>query len=373
MNKIILFVDNSTRCFCIFRLPIAIALKSKGYKVYVASPPPYDYYNEIFKENEIHHIPYEIGSKLSPLSDLKLCKFYFNLYKKIKPDFIIHYTIKPNIYGSIAARLLNIKTLAVVPGTGSVFKKKGLLSKIVTLLYKIAFSFPQKVWVLNNDDLQAFLKRKILNLNRIEILPGEGVNVNYYSASLNYHKNEKFIFLYMGRMLREKGVEYLAKSSFYLRDRGVKSFEIRLLGLTDGLSEDVISMEEINKWEKQGLLKYLGSNPDVREFIEGSDCIILPSFYGEGIPRSLMEASSMRKPILTTDNVGCRDIVEDGVNGLLCKSQDVEDLASKMLKMINLSEAELIKMGENGRNIVLTKFDESIIIDKYINEIQTIS
>jgi len=365
----ILFVDNSTRCFYIFRLPVAKAFQALGYEVYVASPEPYEYYKNEIEKYKIHHIPYKIGAKFSILADLKLLVTLFRIYKEINPQFVFHYTIKPNIYGSIAAKLLKIKSLAIVPGTGSVFQKRGVVSKIVELLYHFAFQFPQKVWVLNNDDLKAFLQRRIISQNRIEILPGEGVNSDYFNTTSDYKKNEIFVFLYMGRMLREKGVEYLANASALLKSRGINSFEVHLLGLVDGLSNDVINETEIRDWESQSIVKYLGSVPDVRKNIEAADCIILPSFYGEGVPRSLMEASSMKRPILTTDNVGCRDIVENGINGILCKSQNVDDLAAKMLYMIELQESELKQMGENGRNIVMNKFEESIIVERYIKEV----
>lgn len=370
--KTILFVDNSTRCFYIFRLPVAKAFHALGYKVYVASPAPFEYYKNEIEKSEINHIPYEIGAKFSIVEDLKLFATLYRIYKEIKPQFIVHYTIKPNIYGSIAAKLLRIKSLAVVPGTGSVFQRKGAISKIVELLYHFAFQFPQKVWVLNNDDLNAFLKRRIISQNKIAILPSEGVNSDYFNTTAVYKKNDKFVFLYMGRMLREKGVEYLASASVLLKSKGINSFEVHLLGLVDGLSNDVISETEIRNWERKSIVKYLGSVPDVRKNIEDADCIILPSFYGEGVPRSLMEASSMRRAILTTDNVGCRDIVENGVNGILCKSQDIEDLAEKMRYMIELPESELRKMGENGRNIILTKYDESLIVSKYVEEVNRI-
>lgn len=370
--KRILFVDNSTRCFYIFRLPVARAFKALGYDVYVASPAPFEYYKKEIEKNKIHHIPYEIGAKFSIIEDIKLCTSLFRLYKEVNPDFVVHYTIKPNIYGSIAAKLLKIKSLAIVPGTGSVFQEKGIVSKIVELLYHFAFKFPQKVWVLNNDDLQAFLQRRIISHNRIEILHSEGVNSDYYNTNSDYKKNETFVFLYMGRLLREKGIEYLANASALLKNRGIVSFEVQLLGLIDGLSNDVITETEIRDWESKNIIKYLGSVSDVRNNIEASDCVILPTFYGEGIPRSLMEASSMKRAILTTDNVGCRDIVENGVNGIMCKSQDVDDLAAKMLYMMELPEYELKKMGENGRNIILTKFEESVIVDKYINEVDGI-
>ena len=151
--------------------------------------------------------------------------------------------------------------MAVVPGTGSVFQNSGIISRIVWLLYKCAFKYPQKVWVLNEDDYRAFLLKKIVSKERLVILPGEGVDINFFSYK-EYRRNNPFIFLYMGRMLREKGVELIAKAVKLLHQKGISNFEVRLLGLVDGLSKDVISEEEIRKWEKGGpnFVPFLGSN-----------------------------------------------------------------------------------------------------------------
>lgn len=368
MNKSIFFVDNSTRCFYIFRLAVAKAFINMGYKVYVMSPPPYEYYSERIKETGAVHIPYKMNGKFSPLGDLKLLIKYWQLYKKYKPDFVIHYTIKPNIYGSIAAKINSISSVSVVPGTGFVFQKKGLVSRIVVGLYKLAFKYPRKVWVLNEDDYSAFLSRNIVEKERLDILPGEGVDTTYYKSVSIYKRHSPFVFLYMGRMLREKGVEYIAQASKILRKKGVNDFEIHLLGLVDGLSKDVISMEEIKGWEQEGLVRFLGSVPDVRKNIEDADCVLLPTFYGEGVPRSLMEACAMERAVLASDNVGCRDVVEDMYNGILCKSQDVDDLADKMEYMMSLPEEKLNVMGLNGRKKVKECFREEVIIQRYLEE-----
>lgn len=160
MSKKILFVDNSTRCFCIFRLSVAKAFVTQGYEAYVMSPAPYEEYVERIQEVGITHIPYEMGVKFSALGDLKLLFLYWNVYKQLRPDYVVHYTIKPNIYGSLAAKVNKIPSLAVVPGTGSVFQNSGIISRIVWLLYKCAFKYPQKVWVLNEDDYRAFLLKR---------------------------------------------------------------------------------------------------------------------------------------------------------------------------------------------------------------------
>ena len=335
------------------------------------SPAPYEEYVERIQEVGITHIPYEMGAKFSALGDLKLLFLYWNVYKQLRPDYVVHYTIKPNIYGSLAAKVNKIPSLAVVPGTGSVFQNSGIISRIVWLLYKCAFKYPQKVWVLNEDDYRAFLLKKIVSKERLVILPGEGVDINLFSYK-EYRRNNPFIFLYMGRMLREKGVELIAKAVKLLHQKGISNFEVRLLGLVDGLSKDVISEEEIRKWEKEGLVHFLGSVSDVRPNIEEADCILLPTFYGEGVPRSLMEACAMGRMVLATDNVGCRDVIQDGYNGGLCKPKDIEHLAFKMEMILNMPEWKIKDMGLNGRKKMIAEFAESKIVKRYLEEISEV-
>ncbi len=368
MLKKILFVDNSTRCFCIFRLSIAKAFITQGYKVYVMSPAPYETYVERIVKTGAIHIPYDMNIKISPWGDLKLLFLYWKTYRQLKPDYVIHYTIKPNIYGSLAARVNKIPSLAVVPGTGSVFQNSGMVSRMVWQLYKWAFRYPQKVWVLNRDDYRTFLMKKIVSQERLAILSGEGVDTNFFCYK-EYKRHTPFVFLYMGRMLREKGVELMAKAAVLLHQKGIKNFEIRLLGLVDGLSKDVISAAEIEHWEEEGLVRFLGSSSDVRLDIEAADCILLPTFYGEGVPRSLMEACAMGRMVLTTDNVGCRDVVQNGYNGVLCKPKNVEDLASKMEMTLLMSEQTIRDMGLNGRTKMIAEFAEKKIVKCYLEEI----
>lgn len=350
-------------------MPVARALKLAGYEVCVMTPSLDEYSKNIEREN-MNHVIYPLESKFSPIKDIKLFMFLLDQYKRLKPDYIIHYTIKPNIYGSIAAKINNIPSLAVVPGTGSIFSKKGIVPCITSILYKIAFCFPQKVWVLNKEDRNMFVAKNILKKNKIEILPGEGVDLEYFNTEHEYCKKKPFIFLYMGRMLKEKGIIYLVKASSILKEKVSDEFEIRLLGLVDGLAKDVISLEQIQEWEKCGFVKYLGSVSDVRKEIEVSDCIVLPSYYGEGVPRSLMEASALKRVIITTDNVGCRDVIEDRKTGLLCKPKDAKDLAEKMYQVMLLSEKELKEMGVNGRNKMIDEYDNRIIIKRYMDLIQ---
>lgn len=371
MSKKVLFVDNSTRCFYLFRMPVAKALIASGYEVYVMSPLPYGEYVKRLEAAGVRHIPYEMGAKFSPLGDVKLLLLYRKVYHRLKPDYVIHYTIKPNIYGSLVAGMNKTPSLAVVPGTGSVFQNSGIISFIVKLLYKWAFRYPRKVWVLNKDDYSAFLAEKIVSRERLEVLPGEGIDTDSFCYK-EYKRNSPFVFLYMGRMLREKGVEIIAKAVRKLHQDGIKDFEVRLLGLVEGLSNDVISENELRQWEEEGLVRFLGSCFDVRPVIAEADCILLPSFYGEGVPRSLMEACSTGRVVLTTDNVGCRDVVQDGYNGVLCHPRDVEDLASKMKMVLSIPEHELKSMGLNGREKMINEFAEHKIVKRYLDEIDCV-
>ena len=368
--KKIFFVDNSIRCFCLFRLSAAKAFKQIGYEIWVLTPESESIYINLILNEGIKHLSYKMSSKFSPIQDIKLLLLFRNLYKRLKPDYIFHYTIKPNIYGTLAAKLCSIPSVAIVPGTGSVFQNKGIISYVVVLLCRFAFKFPDKIWVLNKDDYKAFLSNNIVRLDKIEILPSEGIDLNYYKSNEIYCKHKPFVFLYMGRMLKEKGLEYIIEAAKLLRSRGHFDFEIHLLGLTDGLSKDVIPIETIKIWEKEKYIKFLGSVLDVRNNIEQSDCVLLPTFYGEGAPRSLMEACAMERIVIATDNVGCRDIVDDGINGFFCKVKDKNDLADKMEYVLLMPETDVKKMGINGKLKMQQEFEETIIINKYLSHIQ---
>ncbi len=370
MNNKILFVDNSTRSFTLFRMPIALEFKRLGYEVYVLSPETEDGSSEIFNQAGLNYIKYKLGRRISLLNDLKLTYTFYKLYKRLNPAYVYHYTIKPNIFGSLAARFAKLSSFSIVPGTGELFKQKNLITKIAIFLYRLAFKYVDGVWVLNSDDYENFINNKVISPQKISILPGEGVNTNHFKPTIEYKKNSPVTFLYLGRMLKEKGVEIIYKASKLLKEEKELNFQVCLLGLCDGLAKNTFSKEEIMQWHNEGAIKYLGSCTDARKHIENSDCILLPSFYGEGVPRSLMEACAMEKVIITTDNVGCREVVEDGINGLVCKIKDEKDLADKMQTIILMSEDSLKQMGKNGRNKMIQEFDEKVIITHYINNFQ---
>lgn len=368
MTNKILFVDNSANEFLNFRGFVAQMYIQEGHSVSLLCPPCFDLdvINE-FKKNGINLYFYDLRSKKSPYEDMRLLIRLVKYYRSLKPDLIIHYTIKPNIYGSMAAKICNIPCISIIPGLGSVFKTCSFTRLFVTFLYRCSLKIPYKIWVLNHDDHDFLIKKNLVsNKEKLEILPGEGIDTAFYNCSNPYKKHYPFVFLFIGRIILEKGVKVLVEAAKLLKKRGITGFQINLIGSIDGsLSSGSIKLSEIELWEKEKLIKYIGRVPNASDFIEESDCIVLPSFYGEGLPRSLMEACSMKRIIISTDNVGCRDVVDHGVNGFLVVPKDSKSLAETMIKVMTMSEKNIRNMGEAGRSKMLASYDKEIIIRHY--------
>jgi glycosyltransferase involved in cell wall biosynthesis len=340
---------------------------SMGHDVIVIAPK--DEYSPLLREEGFKYIDIDIDGKgKSIVSDLKLIGKFVSLYNQYKPDFVFHYTIKPNIYGSIACRLLSIPTIAVTTGLGYAFNKKNLFNLFIKSLYRISLLTTKEVWFLNSADKEVFLRNNIIGNRKAFVLPSEGIDSDYY-APREAAKNETFTFLLLSRLIQEKGIEEYVEASRMLKSKGVE-FQSQLLGKQEKESSKSITLATVEEWQNANIIQYLGETIDVRDFIAQADCIVLPSYYMEGVPRCLMEAMSMRKPIITTDNVGCNELVVDGVNGFMCAIKDVEDLANKMEQMVNSSTQVQKTMGDKGREMILEKFDERKIIEIYIQQLQ---
>ncbi len=352
-----------------YRLGLINALIEQGHEVYAIAPKD-EYSDELVKAG-CQYIPVEMDNwGTNPFRDIKLIFDFYKIYRSIKPDVIFHYTIKPNIYGTIAGRLLKIPTICNVSGLGTVFMKETFVTKLVKKMYKFTFRYPEKVFFQNEEDKQYFETQKLVEKGRIEILPGSGVNTDHFAPTVS-EKNGKFTFLMVSRLLYDKGVVEFIEARKQIKNNG-KIVEFQILGGIDSGHTRGIPSETIDAWVDHGLVNYLGTAKDVRPYIEKADCIVLPS-YREGTPRTLLEAASMGKPLLATDVPGCNNVVEDNVNGYLCKPKDVDDLASKMKQMVKTSDEQLLKFGQNGRDMVKSRFDEKIVIRKYLETIENLS
>ncbi|MBL0651028.1 glycosyltransferase family 4 protein [Aeromonas caviae] len=302
---------------------------------------------------------------VNPFDDIKLVILLYRYYRKLNPHFIIHYTIKPNIYGSLAAKMAGIPSLAITTGLGYTFVNDNFIAKVARKLYKMAFRYPKEVWFLNEDDRQAFLDYSLVSENKAKLLHGEGVNVSHFSPMSTSPDNNSTTFLLIARMLWDKGIgEYIDAARVIKRKYPATHF--KLLGACDVPNPSLISREQISAWESEGAVEYLGTADDVRAVIAKVDCVVLPS-YREGIPRTMLEAAAMAKPLIVSDAPGCKDVVINGKTGFLCKVKNRDSLAAAMELIINQTTQERVDMGVAGRNLVLHKFDEQVVIQKYID------
>lgn len=364
--KLIAFVSNSAWTVYNFRLEVIERLIDQGYQVAVIAPD--DEFSSLLVDKGCRFVPIQFNNKSeNPLKDIGFYYQLKKLYAQLSPDFIFHYVAKPNIYGSMAAAANNIPSISVITGLGYAFARKNWLYWVVTNLYKRALKHTKEVWFLNNEDARIFIDEKIVNIEKVKVLPGEGVNTEYYSPQYKKMKDDKepFVFLMSSRLLKSKGIGIYADAARILRK---KNYDVRfeLIGFFEKHHPDSISQEDLTKWEKEGLVHYRGYAKDVRIFLNKADCFVFPSFYNEGVPRSLMEAACMELPIVTTMNRGCKEVVLNNSTGFICNLNDPFDLADKMERMINLSNEDRIRMGKNGRSLVMRKFDVNKIVDEYV-------
>lgn len=344
------------------------ALLRQGHEVHTIAPA--DDYTHYLEEAGCTHHDVRMDSRGANLiKDMALIAELGVIYKRVKPDVILQYTIKPNVYGTLAATLLGIPVINNVCGLGTVFLKKGIVSVIAKMLYKISFRFPKKVFFQNPEDMQLFIKEKLVAADKTELLPGSGIDVSQFEPS-PFKRNKTFTFLLVSRLILDKGIMEYVDAIRILKNQGVDA-RFQLLGAKDPEHKRGIALDVIDGWIKEGVVEYLGKTDDVRPYVIASDCVVLPS-YREGSPRSLMEAACLAKPIVTTNVAGCRQVVEDGINGLLCELQSAEDLAAKMKMMIDMPVSERQIMGLNGRQKMESEFSDVIVLNKYINAMNEI-
>jgi len=344
-----------------FRLGLVRSLIDKGHEIIAVAP--YDDYSHKLKELGCKYEKVTMDSRgANPIKDFGLTIELFRIYRRIKPDVILHFTIKPNIYGTFAAKLLGIPTINNVCGLGTVFLNRGIVSFVARMMYKVAFRFPAKVLFQNDQDKKLFIDEKLIDKDIAELIPGSGIDLSkFIPAALP--QNKEFTFLLISRLIHDKGIVEYIEAIKKLNKKGIRA-KFQILGAIDEVHRRGIPKEIINSWIESDLIEYLGRVADVRNYIQNADCIVLPS-YREGTPRTLLEAAGMGRPIVTTNVAGCNNVVKDNYNGFLCTLKDVDDLAHKMEKMLNLSFEERQEFGKNGRELVEGSYDEKLVIDKY--------
>lgn len=367
MKTIIITINTSWNIFN-FRIGLLKALQKEGYKIVCVAP--HDDYSKELKNLGFEYHNIQMNNKgTNPLEDLKLIKDYYNLYKKINPDVILQYTIKPNIYGSIAARLSGKKVISNISGLGTVFLNDSLSSKIARWLYKVSL-VKNTVFFQNSEDKNLFVKNGLVKESQTGLLPGSGINTQNYKPDENYIENEKLTFMMIARLVKDKGIIEYIEAIKVIKEK-YPNEKFKLLGSLYPANPTAVSKSELNSWINDGLIEYLGHSDDVKSEILKVDCIVLPS-YREGLSRVLLEAGSLAKPIITTNTPGCKDVVDNNINGFLCEVKSSSDLVIQIEKMINLSSEDRKQMGLKSREKIVNEFEEQIVIDKYMKEIDKI-
>ena len=338
-----------------------------GFEVVTVAPP--DGYETKLEAMGCRFVPMPMdNSGTNPLRDGLLFLRYLALLRRERPDVFLGYTIKPNVYGSLACQHLGIPVINNVSGLGTAFIRDTWLTRWVKRLYRRAFRDSSTVFFQNQDDQALFVDGALVRQDQTRLIPGSGINLERFRPRPkpdDERTDGQTVFLLIARLLWDKGVGEFVEAAKIVRARYPHA-RFQLLGFLGVGNRTAVPRESVDQWVADGIIEYLGETDDVRPFIAGADCVVLPS-YREGAPRSLLEAAAMGRPIVATDVPGCRQIVDDTVNGYLCTVRDAEDLAQKLLRFASLSPMERQRMGEAGRLKAEQEFDEQLVIRAYLD------
>lgn len=353
-----------------FRAGLIRALVEDGFEV-VAAAPKDDFAPQLAALGARYvDLPMDNGGT-NPVRDAQLWWRFRQLFKAERPDVYLGYTVKPNVYGSMAAHSLGIPVVNNIAGLGAVFISQSPVTKVVKQLYRTALKRSAHVFFQNPDDRALFVDEGLVAKGVTSLIPGSGIDLNRFSPLADRGvPGEQMCFLLIARMLWDKGVGEYVDAARMIRQQ-YPNARFALLGFLDVRNPAALSRAQVQQWVDEGVVEYWGTSTDVREQIAQADCVVLPS-YREGTPRTLLESAAMGKPLVTTDAVGCKEVVDDGVNGYLCQVRSVGSLAGAMKKMIQLSAEQRSAMGQRGRQKMERQFDEQKVIDAYLGVIQRI-
>ena len=296
---------------------------------------------------------------INPEEDFKLLRNYKKLLRELKPDLVITYTIKPNVYGGFVCRMLKIPYAANITGLGTAFQGKGMLRKLVTLMYKVGLKKAKTVFFENSENRQIFIDEKIVKEEKTCLLNGAGVNLEHFGVAEYPEENGTTRFLFIGRVMKEKGIDELFKAMQLLREDGINC----VLDVVGGYEEDY--SEQIKQYENDGWLNYHGYQKDVHPFIDAAHCFVLPSWH-EGMANTNLECAAMARPVITSNIHGCLEAVEDGVTGFLCEKQNPDSLYKVMKRFCGLAVDERKQMGLSARRRMEEIFDKKKVVEDTI-------
>lgn len=366
----ILLTGNTAFKLTNFRAGLIRELRLRGHRL--SALVPRDDHFETLRDFGVDPVDLEMDRRgTSVVGEMRLLFRIWRTFRTIGPDVVLGFTIKNNIYGALAARALGIPFIPNVTGLGTAFESQGLLRHTVIRLYRSAFRDVPKVFFQNTEDRDLFVCARIVDRGRTALLPGSGVDLAEFRTAPLPGTDAAPTFLLVARMLKDKGLFEFVEASRIVQARHADA-RFRLLGPLDTESHDIVDARQLREWEDGGTVEYIGAAKDVRPHIRAADCIVLPSYYKEGTPRALIEGAAMGRPLITTNMPGCRDVVEHGRTGFVCRARDDGDLAAKMCDMVECGSAARADMGMQGRRKMEREFDEMIVIAAYLEAIKEI-
>ena len=350
----ILVLANDSVGLYLFRLDLLLELLKEN-EVHISLPNG-NYVEELEKAG-CHFIDTHLERRgMNPKKDMKLFIHYLSVLSDVQPDLVITYTIKPNIYGGLACTVKRIPYAVNITGLGTAFQGHGMLRQMVTAMYKSSLRKAKVVFFENSANRDLFIRERIVRIPQTCLLNGAGVNLEKFSY-LEYPDHDVFRFLFIGRVMKEKGVDEL----FEAMQRLIAEGQNCILDVVGPFEENY--KEKLESFEKEGWLKYHGFQEDVRPFIKECDCFVLPSYH-EGMANTDLECAASGRPIITSNIPGCKEAVINGVSGLLCESKEEESLHDAMTKMMGMEKDERIAMGLEGRKHMEASFDKKVIVEK---------
>ncbi|MDK9737721.1 glycosyltransferase family 4 protein [Vibrio sp. D404a] len=371
MNKVVLSANTSWYLYN-FRSSTINAFQKNGFKVVCLSPVD-GYSQKLVDELGCEWFHLEMDNKGSnPIKDLALVYRLFWFYRKVKPVVVFNFTIKNNIYGTWASRLNGVKAINNVSGLGTAFINNNLTSKVVKLLYRLSQPFASKVFCQNPEDMEVLISNKLVHKNKLTLLPGSGVNIYDFEPSIKVNRDvtEPFRFLFVGRMLGDKGVRELISAAHKLAESGY-IFTLDLCGFAGVDNASALSCDELKELSKSDYINWIGPSNTIAQVYANADCVVLPS-YREGMPRTLLEAGAMGLPSITTDVPGCKHVITHGFNGLLCKVKSSDSLYKKMVTMLQLDDESYSRMCLNSRSRIEKDYDEQIVVQHALDSVMKI-
>ena len=364
MSKNILVLINDISGLYSFRKEVMKAIIDAGYNVYISEPDDNEYV-KYFEDSGCHIIRTVFNRRgMNPIADFKLMLKYRKMIKTIKPLAVLTYTIKPNVYGGLACRLTKTPQIANVTGLGDAVENGGWLQKLTVFLYRVGLGRAKRVFFQNRSNQETCIKFGISDSHSI-VLPGSGVNLEYHTYQKYPADNGIIHFLYIGRLLKDKGIEEYFETARMIKEK-YPNTEFQILGPVEGAFQS-----QLNELETSGKIKYLGTTSDVRPYIGAVECTIMPSYH-EGMSNVNLESAACGRPVITTNVPGCRETVDDGVTGFLVKSKDAFDLIEKVERFINMPYDKRVEIGLAAREKVKREYDRQIVVNAYLKEIESI-